>query len=207
MCFTALARAEIMVNKDYSAINPPQPTETGKKIEVIEFFYYGCSHCFNLEPILEVWLKQKPKDVEFRRVPIVFRDSWVTLTKAFYAFEALGLLDKMHHDFFVAIHEGRLNSTKKAIAAWANARGVDAKRFSDAYDSFGVQSKTQKSTKIGRDYNVTGTPALAVDGKYLTAPSMMLTSGNLINYRKFVRVLNELIVKARTARSAQPELP
>jgi protein dithiol oxidoreductase (disulfide-forming) len=202
ICFAALAHAEAVVNKEYVAINPTQPTESGRKIEVIEFFYYGCPHCFDLEPVLEVWLKQKPKDVEFRRVPIVFRDSWIPLTKAYYAFEALGVLDKVHHDFFIAVQKERLAHTKEALTTWAGAHGVDAKQFGDTFDSFGVQGKVQKSMQVGRSYGVTGTPSIAVDGKYLTSPSMTLSSDDVIDYRKFTRVLNELIAKARKERGA-----
>ena len=150
---------------------------------------------------MESWLKQKPKDVEFRRVPIVFRESWIPLTKAFYAFEALGVVDKVHHEFFIAVQNEKLKDSKEDLVKWASAHGVDGQKFAEAFDSFGVQSKTQRSTQIGRSYGVTGTPSVAIDGKFLTAPSMTLNADENIDYQKFVRVLNELIDKARKARA------
>ena len=201
LCFSALARAELVADKDYHVINPPQQIETGKKIEVVEFFYYGCPHCFALEPTLEAWLKQKPKDVEYRRIPIVFRESWIPLTKAFYAFEALGVVDKVHNEFFIAVQNEKLKDSKEDLVKWASAHGVDGQKFAEAFDSFGVQSKTQRSMQVGRGYGVTGTPSVAIDGKFLTAPSMTLNADENIDYQKFVRVLNELIDKARKARA------
>src|SRR3990170_2822760 len=86
------------VGRDYTLINPPQPIDSGKKIEVLEFFWYGCIHCYNLETPLKAWLKRKPADVEFRFVPAVFDSSWVPLTRTFYALDAMGLTDKYHDD-------------------------------------------------------------------------------------------------------------
>src|SRR6185436_14111160 len=121
-------------------LNPPLPTESDGKIEVLEFFWYGCIHCYNLEPRLETWLKTKPADVAFRRVPAVLSDRWGHDAVVFYAFEVLGVLDKLHRPFFDAIHRERLRSDNMpALNAWLEKNGVDAKKFEATARSFGVQ--------------------------------------------------------------------
>ena len=157
---------------DYYELNPPQPVQTGNgKIEVLEFFWYGCIHCYNLEPKLETWLKALPKDVEFRRVPAVFNERWGHDAAIYYAFEALGLLDKLHRPFFDAIHRDRLRSDRwPELSAWLEKNGVDAKRFESTVKSFGVQSKTKGAVRMTSAYKIDGTPAMAVHGRY-TVPS------------------------------------
>src|SRR6476646_6516098 len=91
--------------KEFQPISPPQPTESGNKVEVIEFFSYACPHCHSLQPSLTAWLKRKPADVEFRRIPSVFQENWIPFARIFYTHEAMGLVDKLHHDVFAAIHE------------------------------------------------------------------------------------------------------
>jgi len=145
--------------------------ETTNKIEVLEFFWYGCIHCYNLEPKLDTWLKTLPKDVEFRRVPAVFNDRWAHDASIFYAFEALGLLDKLHRPFFDAIHRDRLRTDSwPALSAWLEKQGVDAKKFETTVKSFGVQSKTRRAIRLTTAYKIDGTPAMAVHGRY-TVPS------------------------------------
>ena len=157
---------------DYYELNPPQPVQAGNgKIEVLEFFWYGCIHCYNLEPKLETWLKALPKDVEFRRVPAVFNERWGHDAAIYYAFEALGLLDKLHRPFFDAIHRDRLRSDRwPELSAWLEKNGVDAKKFESTVKSFGVQSKTKGAIRMTSGYKIDGTPAMAVQGRY-TVPS------------------------------------
>lgn len=156
---------------DYYELNPPQPVETTGKIEVLEFFWYGCIHCYNLEPKLETWLRTLPKDVEFRRVPAVFNERWGHDASIFYAFEALGVLDKVHRPFFDAIHRDRLRTDNwPSLSAWLEKQGVDAKKFEAAFKSFGVQSKTKRAIRLTTAYKIDGTPAMAVHGRY-TVPS------------------------------------
>jgi protein dithiol oxidoreductase (disulfide-forming) len=155
----------------YVELNPPQPVETTDKIEVLEFFWYGCIHCYNLEPKIETWLKSLPKDVEFRRVPAVFNERWGLDASIFYAFEALGLLDKLHRPLFDAIHRDRLRTDKwPEVSAWLEKRGVDPKKFETTVKSFGVQSKTRRAVRMTTAYKIDGTPAMAVHGRY-TVPS------------------------------------
>ena len=201
------AQPEPVIERDYTRINPPQPTDSGKKIEVIEFFWYGCIHCYNLEPPLKAWLKRKPADVEFRYVPAIFDPaSWSPLARAFYALDAMGIGDKYHDDIFNAIHRDRqkvMVTDPRVLADWLAARGVDKKKFLDTYSSFAVNGRTQRSMDMTRKYDIPGTPALVVDGKYLTGPSMTVNPDNSVNYERFFQVLDQLIARARKERVGQ----
>jgi len=152
-------------------LNPPQQVESGDKIEVLEFFWYGCIHCYNVEPKIETWLKTLPRDVEFRRVPAVFNERWAHDAAIFYAFEAMGLLDKLHRPFFDAIHRDRLRTDRwPELSAWLEKQGVDANKFESTLKSFGVQSKMRRAARLTASYKIDGTPAMAVNGRY-TVPS------------------------------------
>ena len=167
----------------YVELKPPQPTEAGGKIEVVEFFWYGCIHCYNLEPALEGWLKKLPPDAQFRRVPAVFNPRWEHDARIFYAFEALGLLDKLHRPFFDAIHQDRLRTDDpRALAQWLQKQGVDAQKFTDVMKSFSVHSKTQRAKLMTAGYRIDGTPAIAVDGRYTVSAGegMLETVSQLI---------------------------
>jgi len=152
----------------YSELKPTQPVSLeGKKIEVIEFFWYGCPHCYNLEPQLESWIKKLPPDVQFRRVPAVFNARWGHDAAIFYTFEAMGVLDKLHRPFFDAIHrEGLRTDNPEALAQWLQKNGVDPKKFNETLKSFTVQSKTRRAVQITTAYGIDGTPAMAVHGRY-----------------------------------------
>ncbi len=192
------AHAQLTAGKDYSLVKPPQPTESGNKIEVMEFFWYGCPHCNNLQPALEAWLKRKPADVEFKRIPAVFQDSWIPLTKAYYTIETMGLVDKLHQEMFAALHKQRLPMRDaNAIFDWAASKGVDRKKFADTYNSFGINGRTQRSIELTRKFDIPGTPALVVDGQYLTSPSMSLKADRSVDYDRFFQVVDGLIAEAR----------
>ena len=198
------AAAQLVAGKDYRAISPAQPTESGKKVEVLEFFWYGCPHCNALQPSLRAWLKQKPADVEFRRVPAVLSDSWVPLTRAYYALEATGAVEKLHHEVFSAIHEKSVKLQEpKVLFDWVAQHGVDRQKFADAYGSFGVQSRTQRAVDMSRNYDISGTPTITVDGKYLVAPSMTLKPNRDVDYEKFFQVLDQVIAMARKERGGK----
>jgi protein dithiol oxidoreductase (disulfide-forming) len=156
----------------FTELQPPQPTESDGKIEVLEFFWYGCIHCYNLEPKLDTWLKTKPADVAFRRVPAVLSDRWAHDAAVFYAFEAMGALDKLHRPFFDAIHRDRLRSDNMpALHAWLEKQGVDPKKFDAAARSFGVQAKVKRAIQLTSAYKIDGTPAMAVQGRYTVGSS------------------------------------
>ncbi|HEX6692933.1 MAG TPA: thiol:disulfide interchange protein DsbA/DsbL [Burkholderiales bacterium] len=150
----------------YSQVKAPLAVEDGK-IEVLEFFWYGCIHCYNLEPLVEKWEKTLPKDVEFRRVPAIFNDRWALDAAIFYTFEAMGILGKAHKPFFAAIHQDRLKTdNKQALADWLQKNGIDAKKFDDTLRSFGVQTKVRRAAQLTAAYKIDGTPAMAVHGRY-----------------------------------------
>ena len=198
------AAAQLVAGRDYRVISPAQPTESGKKVEVLEFFWYGCPHCNALQPSLRAWLKQKPADVEFRRVPAVLADSWVPLTRAYYALEVTGSVEKLHHEVFAAIHEKSVRLQEpKVLFDWVAQQGLDRQKFADAYGSFGVQSRTQRSVEMSRNYDISGTPTITVDGKYLVAPSMTLKPDNNVDYEKFYRILDQVIAMARKERAGK----
>ena len=152
----------------FTELKPAQPVETeGKKIEVVEFFWYGCIHCYNLEPYLESWLKKLPPDTQFRRIPAIFNQRWGHDATIYYALEALGLVDKLHRPLFDAIHRDRLNTTdEKQFSEWLQKHGVDAAKFKDTMKSFTVQSKMRRAVQLTSAYKIDGTPAMAVHGRY-----------------------------------------
>lgn len=196
LCLTA--QAQLTAGKDYVPVQPPQPTDSGGKIEVLEFFWYGCPHCNNLQPSLQAWLKRKPADVELKHVPAVFQDSWLPLTRAYYTIEAMGLVGKLHQEMFATLHRQRVQlRDANAIFDWAAAKGVDRKKFADTYNSFGVNGRTQRSIELTRKFDIPGTPALVIDGKYLTAPSMTLKADRTVDYDRFFQVVDGLIAEAR----------
>jgi thiol:disulfide interchange protein DsbA len=181
-----------VLDKDYRQITPAQPGDGSKKIEVVEFFYYGCPHCYHLEPALKNWLKRKPADVEFRQQPSLFSENGIPLTKLYFALDSLGLLPKLSDKVFSAIHDEGVGLADEAtMIKWIGQQGVDPVKFNEAYRSFAVQNKVQRAIQITRDYQVKGTPSIAVAGKYITSPSM---TGS---FDRFFQVVDELIEIAR----------
>ncbi len=163
----APAHAQLKAGTDYTEIKGAQPVEAKGKIEVVEFFWYRCPHCYSLEPILEPWTKKLPADVQFRRVPAVLSDNWAIDAAIFYTFEALGVLEKVHKPFFDAIHKDRLNITNEtAMTEWLTKNGIDRKKFDETYKSFGVQAKVKRAAQLSVGYQLEGVPLLAVQGKY-----------------------------------------
>jgi thiol:disulfide interchange protein DsbA len=178
LMFAALLAAPALAQAPrpaYTELKPPLQVEAEGKIEVIEFFWYGCIHCYNLEPALEPWIKKLPPEAQFRRVPAVFNPRWAHDAAIYFTFEALGLLDKLHQPFFHAIHRDRLRTDDpKALAEWLQKQGVDPKKFTDTMNSFGVQSKTKRAARLTADYKVDGTPSMAVHGRYTVGSSQAM---------------------------------
>jgi len=184
--------------KDFTPINPPQATPAAGKVEVIEFFSYACPHCRSLEPSLTAWLKRKPADVEFRRVPAVFHESWLPFARLYYTLESMALVDKLHHDVFEAVHTQKIKLQEpKVLAEWVGSKGVDRQKFMDTYNSFSVQSLAKRAVDTTGRYKVELTPALVIDGRYLTAPSMTMTGGS-IDYDRFFTVVDQLTNSVRS---------
>lgn len=190
------AGPEAFEGHDYARVKNPQPVATGKKVEVLEFFWYRCPHCFQLEPALNSWLKTLPKDAQVRRVPAVFRDDWMPGAKLYYTLEQMGLLDRLHARVFDAYHVENINLNDPAVlGGWIAKQGVDRKKFESIYKSFSIQSKATQGARLATAYALTGVPAFIIDGKYLTSVSMTGSSARLFE------VLDQLIVKARAERS------
>ncbi len=179
----------------FKLLAAPQPVETGKKIEVIEFFWYGCPHCYDLEPFLKKWTARLPKDVEFRRIPAVPTERWMPNARTYYTLESMGLLEKLHGEVFDAIHIDRVNfNDEKTQLDWMARKGIDRNKFAEAWRSFSVQSKTKRAVQLTQSYDITGVPTLVVDGKYVTSVSMTGSPEGLM------QTLDGLIAKARAER-------
>lgn len=179
---------------DYTRVKNTQPLATGKKIEVLEFFWYRCPHCFQLEPSLGTWLKKLPKDAQIRRVPALFRDDWMPAAKTYYTLEQMGLL-RLHDKVFDAYNIDKLNLDDPAVlGGWIAKQGVDRKKFEAIYTSFSTQSKATQGGQLAMAYGISGVPAFIIDGKYSTSQSMTQTEPRLFS------VLDQLIVKARAER-------
>ena len=168
--------------RGYIELNPPLPVDAGDKIEVLELFWYGCIHCYNLEPALDAWLKRLPADVQFRRVPAIFSGPMAHDASIFYTFEALGVLNKLHRPFFDAIHRDHLRTdNSQALAEWLQKNGVDPKKFDETLKSFGIDSKTKRAAKLTVAYKIDGTPAMTVQGRYtVSAGDGMLNTVNTL---------------------------
>jgi len=162
-------RAEI----DYRVIENPQPVSVTTGIEVIDFFWYGCPHCYNLQPALERWIGRKPADVTVRRIPAVLRDSWAPHARIYYTLEVLGETERLHQRVYHDYHVGKLAMSKPDVMSeWAMHNGIARERWDEAYNSTQVTQKLAEAAKQSRAYKVTGTPSLVVQGRYLTSGSM-----------------------------------
>lgn len=190
----APAHAQLAAGRDYVPIDPPQPKENPAKIEVVEFFSYGCPHCNDFHPVVSKWAAKLPADVTFKRVPVSFgRSQWANIGKLYYAAEAIGELGRLDTAAFRAIHEKNVKLYDDAtILEWAGQQGVDARKFSEAYTSFGVQSKMKRADQMAQAYKVQGVPAIAVDGRY-----MVLNEG-LKSYEDLLTRADQLIGKVRS---------
>lgn len=180
--------------RDFVVLNPPVSTDDAAKIEVVEFFSYGCPHCADFNPLLNLWAAKLPADVVLKKVPVSFgRAAWGNAAKLFYALEITGDLKRLESDVFKAIHQERTNLfDEKTIVSWVSARGVDRKKFTDAFGSFGVQSKVRRGDQMAAAYKIEGVPAMAVDGKFLVAS---------LQFEQQLAVADKLIARARSEKS------
>jgi thiol:disulfide interchange protein DsbA len=166
---------------DYRILPIPQPVETKGKVEVIEFFWYGCPHCYDFEPELISWVKRQPKDVVFKRVPVAFRDDFMPHSQLFYTLEALGKGDALHEKVMYAMHkENKRLLTESEIADWAAAQGIDRNTFLATYRSFAVTSKARAARQLADAYRIDGVPTMVMQGKYVTSPSIAGTKAKAI---------------------------
>ena len=181
---------------NYFELMAPQPVSTGDKIEVLELFWYGCPHCYSLEPYLVKWLKNKPDFVEFVRLPAVLNRSWAFDARVYYTFIALGLVDKLHEPYFDSIHKERKRmKSVEEVAAWAAEQGVDPKAILDTFNSFGVDSMLANASQMSGRYETDGVPTIIVDGKYRTKVSLAGGQNELID------LMNYLALRAQSERA------
>ena len=162
---------------DYLLLDKPAPVEAAAgKIEVVEFFWYNCSHCNNFEPMLDAWSKKSPKDMVLRRTPVSFRPDFEPQQRLYYVIESMGMVEQLHKKVFHAIHvEKQSLGTAEQITAWIEKQGVSRAKFTEAYNSFPVVTKVRKATQLQEFYKVDGVPALGVAGRYFTSGSLAQT--------------------------------
>ncbi len=171
----AAAQGGIVEGTHYVRLSQPLPvTAPAGKVEVVEFFWYGCPHCNAFEPALEAWVKKLPEFVAFRRVPVQFREEpFGTHQRIYFALETLGQLEAMHRKVFAAIHNDRLKLDKPAeIQAFMSKNGLDGARFIEVMNSFGVQTKARQAKQLAEAYKIDGVPALGIQGRFYTSGSL-----------------------------------
>ncbi len=183
---------------DFATLKTPQPTETGDQIEVLEVFWYGCPHCWHLEPVMQAWTATMPAGVAFRRMPAT-GPRWEPHARAYYAAEVMGKLDVFHDALFKAMQVDKRPIFKdEDLVRFAGEIGLDEQEFRAAYDSFTVQAKVGKAVDMNRRYGIESVPAVIVNGKYRTSPGQTGTRD------RFVEVLNTLVAQELAARPVAP---
>jgi len=180
---------------DYRVQQPAQPTETGNRLEVLEFFWYGCPHCFSLEPLLREWVRRQPADVALRKVHVALGPSWAPHQQLFYTVEAMGRSADLDEKIFAALHIERLALDRpEKMAEFLARHGVDRKQFLETFESFTVKTRQRKATQQAGAWGLDGVPGLGVNGRWYTAPSM--ARGNA----QALQVVDWLLDKERKAR-------
>lgn len=181
---------------NYFELSDPKPVETGDKIEVRELFWYGCPHCYALEPFIENWAKNKPDNAEFVLMPGIFQQAAEFHARAYYTFQALGIADKVHRAFYDEIHQkGNRLVSLDGLEEFAARYGIGAKEFKDAFNSFAVDANVRNAKRMFREYGATGVPTIIVDGRYRA------TVGSAGGHEQLLDLINFLVDKAAKERS------
>lgn len=181
---------------DYRLVEPPQAVKAGKKIEVVEFFWYDCPHCNAMAPLIEPWARRNQAGIVFRRVPFARNDSAVPQQHLYYALETLGKVEELHEQIFHAIHTDKIPlKSAEQMADYLAKRGIDRQRFLKAFHSAEVQAKVQRAQQLTSIYQVDSVPTIAVHGRYVTAASM--TGGSQADA---LRMVEYLVGKARSSK-------
>jgi protein dithiol oxidoreductase (disulfide-forming) len=169
----ALAQGAPVEGRDFLKLPAPVNVPSAGKIDVIEFFWYGCPHCYAFEPAIEAWIKKLPQDVAMRRVHVAFTPMHELHAKMFYAAEQTGTLESLHRKLFNAMHQQNMRFLKDAeILDFVKANGADAAKFGEAMRSFGVATKVQQAKQLVDAYKVDGVPGLGIHGRWYTSPSL-----------------------------------
>ena len=164
---TGAQAANYVAGKDYRVLDNPE-TISGNAIIVREFFWYGCPHCYSLNPHMEKWAQTKDKDVAFLKTPAALNPVWEASARGFYAAQLLGYEDKTHDDLFNAVHkDGKKLFDQASLSKWYGSQGVDQKKFNSLYNSFAVGTKIGRSQAGAKRYQLSGVPAVVVQGKYV----------------------------------------
>ena len=191
----AQAQPVPQLSRDYLRLDTPRPVTSGDKIEVIEFFYYGCPVCYELEPPLARWYFNSPGAVTLRRVPALSSDNWDNFAKLFYTLESVGQLGRLHWPVYDQFHFDGVKLNEEAVMAnWVSKNGVDKDKFLSTYRSPEIQAKLAVSRQMLQDYDIKGVPSIVVDGKFITSARM--TGGT----RELMQVLAQLVELARKER-------
>ncbi len=189
LAFAACAQDSPVEGVNYIELKPPQAVESSGKIEVLEFFWYRCPHCYALEPDLESWAKRLPRDVQLKRIPGILNDDWGIDARIFYTLEAIGELERLHRPLFDTIHQQggvrlRGEAFAKWTADWLATQNVDMAKYDAAFRSFTVESKLRRAAQMSRAYRLDGVPTLAVQGRYLvlatTSRKAMLATADFL---------------------------
>lgn len=168
LAFSSAAMANFVAGKDYTVLQNPGKPELAGKLEVREFFWYGCGHCFKLEPHMQAWLKKIPKDVNFVRTPAAMNKVWEQNARGYYVSEALGVRKRTHLPLFHAIHDnGQQIFDQKSQAKFFTKYGIPEAKFNSLYNSFAITAKVSQANKLAQQYQLTGVPAVVVNGKYV----------------------------------------
>lgn len=194
LIFTSVMPAEQRASPDvskgegYIKIFPPQPTQEADKIEVIEFFWYGCPHCYDFEPLIKEWAKSLPENVQLIKQPAIFNANWAPGARAYFVAEALGITDQIHDTIFDAIQkDNRPLESEDQLADFFAEHGVEKEDFHQAYNSFIVTTRMRQAESMPARYGVTGVPTVIINGKYLT-------NGTLAkNYPALISIMSALI--------------
>jgi thiol:disulfide interchange protein DsbA len=189
------------IGQDFDAVAQTVATENNNKIEVMEIFWYGCSHCYHMEQPLHAWLKQLPDDVQFKRMPGLPNPSWTPMAQTYFTMEALGIVDQLHNKLFEAIHKQKsLNPTdQKAALNWLTSNsGLDRKKVEDTFNSFTVSANLKRAAQVFRSSGATGVPSLMIDGKYITSGTM--AGGNT----KALEVVDYIVSNIRATKQKSP---
>lgn len=183
------------LSREYIRLDPPHPVTTGDKIEIIEFFYYGCPICYELQPTLSRWLFKAPDFVAIRRVPAVSSDNWENFAKLFYSLEIIGDLPRLHWPIYDNFHFDGVKLNEEAVMAdWVSRNGVNREKFTATYRSPEVMAKVNTAREMIKNYEVKGVPSIVVDGKYLTSARM---AGGT---KEMMKVVDLLVEQARKDR-------
>ncbi len=180
---------------DYRVIDSSASPGDADSIQVTEFFWYGCPHCYRFAPQIEEWRQSKPDDVDFRHIPAVLSERWALHGRAFFAAQALGVLDQFHMAMFRAMHEdGKRMRSEEEIGEFVNSLGLDGEEFVGAMNSLGVNTRMQRARDLQQTYGVSGTPSVVIDGRYITSGSQ---AGS---FERMIQVIDERVAAARGER-------